>query len=266
MPQAKVLAPSIAARAGGGVFSAYPPDVSKVWLLRFGGPRKAVPVPKGARALTAGVAAGPDGRLWVFYGNEQQTFVTRTNKAVTAFEPVQTLKSPPGTVQYFRLEGEGSAGPLDLFADVTIDGTTKDGSYHTHVFPLLSLSVAKKVPDHAGQADEGARDRARHRRRRSRRRRPRHRPARRREDDRRERLCRRQRLGRAEAELRADSDEGRLPRGKRQSVVLTQRGEAMRSTTSPRQPTRRAPARPQPGRMTAFRDEPTGRSAREAVF
>ncbi len=145
MAQAKVLAPSIAARVGGGVWSAYPPDVSKVWLLRFGGPHRAVPVPKGARALTAGLAAGPDGRLWVFYGNEQQTFVTRTNKAVTAFEPVQTLKSPPGTVQYFRLEGEGSAGPLDLFADVTVDGARKDGSYHTHVFPQLSLSASKKV-------------------------------------------------------------------------------------------------------------------------
>lgn len=151
MPQAKVLAPSIAARAGGGVWSAYPPDVSKVWLLRFGGAHKSVPVPKGARALTAGVAAGPDGRLWVFYGNEQQTFVTRTNKAVTAFEPVQTLKSPPGTVQYFRLEGEGSAGPLDLFANVTVDGATKDGSYHTHVFPLLSLSVAKKAQSTQGK-------------------------------------------------------------------------------------------------------------------
>ena len=79
-------------------------------LVRFGGSAKSVPVPKGARVLTAGVAAGPEGRLWVFYGNEQTTYVTRTSKAVAGFEPVQALKSPPGTVQYFRLEGEGSAG------------------------------------------------------------------------------------------------------------------------------------------------------------
>jgi hypothetical protein len=144
MPQAKTLAPAIAARVGGGVYSAYTPDATRVWLLRFGGQTKPVPVPKGARVLVAGLAAGPDGRLWVFYGNEQQTFVTRTSKAVAGFEPVQTLRSPPGTAQYFRLEGEGSAGPLDLFADVTVDGKTKDGSYHTHVFPALSLSIAKK--------------------------------------------------------------------------------------------------------------------------
>jgi hypothetical protein len=145
MYQAKTLAPSIAARAGGGVYSAYTPEGTRVWLLRFGGQPKPVPVPKGTRVLTAGVAAGPDGRLWVFYGNEQQTYVTRTSKAVSGFEPVQTLKSPPGTAQYFRLEGEGSAGPLDLFADVTVDGKTKDGSYHQQVHPVLSLGVAKRL-------------------------------------------------------------------------------------------------------------------------
>jgi hypothetical protein len=143
MPGAKTQAPTIAARAGGGIFSAYAVNGTSVRLLRFSGPAKAVPVPKGTRVLVAGLAAGTDGRLWVFYGNEQQTFVTRTSKAVSGFEPVQILKSPAGAVQYFRLEGEGSAGPLDLFADVTVDGQTRDGSYQTHVFPALSLRVAK---------------------------------------------------------------------------------------------------------------------------
>jgi hypothetical protein len=145
MPRAKTLAPSIAARDGGGVFSAYAPDGSSVVLLRLGARPKRVPVPKGARVVTAGVAAGPDGRLWVFYGNEQTTYVTRTSKAVSGFEPVQKLESPPKTVQYFRLEGEGSAGPLDLFASVTIDGTTRDGSYHQQVQPALSLRASTKI-------------------------------------------------------------------------------------------------------------------------
>ena len=143
MPQSKAD-PTIAARAGGGIYSAYGLDGVKVRLLPFGAQPKPVPVPKGARVLTAGVAAGPEGRLWVFYGNEQTTYVTRTSKRVSSFEPVQTLKSPPKTVQYFRLEGEGSAGPLDLFADITVDGKTKDGSYHTQVQPKLSVRASKK--------------------------------------------------------------------------------------------------------------------------
>jgi len=144
MALSKGDAPSIAARAGGGVYSAYTPDGSRVLLLRYGGGPKSVPVPKGTRVLTAGVAAGPEGRLWVFYGNELETYVTRTSKAVSGFEPVQTLESPK-SAQYFRLEGEGSAGPLDLFVNLTVDGRAKDGSYHQQVWPALSLSASKKT-------------------------------------------------------------------------------------------------------------------------
>jgi len=149
MPQAKAMGPSIAARSGGGVYSAYASDEASVSLLRFGGQPQPVPVPKGASVLTAGVAAGPDGRLWIFYGNAQNTYVTRTSEGVSGFEPVQTLKSPPGALQYFRLEGEGSVGPLDLFADVTVDGGSKDGSYHQQVWPALSLAVTKQAVKNA---------------------------------------------------------------------------------------------------------------------
>ena len=142
MPQAKLDAPQIAARAGGGVYTAYTPDGARVWLLRYGSPPRPVPVPKGVHVLTAGVAPGPEGRLWLFYGSGDKTFVTRTSKAVGGFEPVQTLTSPTNA-QYFRIEGEGSAGPLDLFVDLTVDGKTKDGTYQTHVLPALSLVTAK---------------------------------------------------------------------------------------------------------------------------
>ena len=144
IPLAKLDSPQIAARTGGGVYTAYTPDGVRVLLLRFGGPSKAVPVPKGVHVLTAGVAPGPEGRLWVYFGSGEQTFVTRTSKAAGGFEPIQTLASPKNA-QYFRLEGEGSAGPLDLFVDLTVDGQAKDGTYQTHVLPVLSLVVAKKA-------------------------------------------------------------------------------------------------------------------------
>jgi hypothetical protein len=144
-PSTKLDSPQIAGRIGGGVYTAYTPDGVKVWLLRFGSRQKTVPVPKGARVLTAGLATGPEGRLWVFYGDEKTTYSTRSNKSVTRYEPVQKFNSPPGTVQYFRLEGEGSAGPLDVFADITVDGQARDGSYQHHVLALFSLGVAKKA-------------------------------------------------------------------------------------------------------------------------
>jgi hypothetical protein len=148
VPRNKMDGPTIAARSAGGIFTAYV-DGTQVVLQQYGGKSRKVPVPKGARALTAGVAAGPDGRLWVYYGDEQSTYVTRSSRHVSGWEPVQKLKSPPKTVQYFRLEGEGSAGPLDLFADITVDGQTKDGSYATHVQPKLSLRATKKTVKNA---------------------------------------------------------------------------------------------------------------------
>jgi hypothetical protein len=143
VPRNKMDGPTIAARSAGGIFTAYV-DGNQVVLQQYGGKSRKVPMPKGARVLTASVAAGPDGRLWVFYGDEQTTYVTRSSRHVSGWEPVQALKSPPKTVQYFRLEGEGSAGPLDLFADITVDGQTKDGSYATHVEPKLSLRATTK--------------------------------------------------------------------------------------------------------------------------
>lgn len=137
--------PQLAARSTGGIYTAYAADSARVLIARVGSQPRAVPVPKGVEVLDAGLAAGPDGRLWVFYGNARQTFVTRTSKGVGGFEPVQALPSPPGAVQYFRVEGEGSAGPLDLFADVTVDGGSRDGSYHVQVHPALSLRVSRSA-------------------------------------------------------------------------------------------------------------------------
>jgi hypothetical protein len=145
IPQSKVDSPQIAARAGGGVYTAFAPDSARVLLVRYGGGTKSVPVPKGTQVLTAGLAAGPEGRLWVFYGNAQKTYVTRTSKGVSGFEPVQTFASPPNLAQYFRLEGEGSSGPLDLFLDLTSFSQPKTGSWHTHVLPALSLRAARRT-------------------------------------------------------------------------------------------------------------------------
>ncbi len=135
--------PMIAARAGGGVYGAVIqiPNWTKVWLVRYGGAARAVPLPKGAQAFWAGVAAGPEGRMWVYAADKQHVYVTRTNKHVNAYEPVQTLTLPPGN-DGAVLQGEGSAGPLDLVGLLTYHGA-KDGAWHTQVLPALSLAAAK---------------------------------------------------------------------------------------------------------------------------
>ncbi len=137
--------PMIAARSTGGVYGAvlHVPDWTKVTLVRFGGPSRTMPMPKGAQAFSAGVAAGPEGRLWVYSADRERLYVTRTNKAVTAFEPVQTLRFPGALGAAAVLEGEGSTGPLDLLAALTFYNA-RDGAWHTQVRPQLSLSVSKR--------------------------------------------------------------------------------------------------------------------------
>jgi hypothetical protein len=121
-----------------GVYVAYA-DASAARLYRYGGATKMLA--KGP-FTSATACAGPDGRLWVSWGTASEgLFVTRSNKAVTGFEPVQKLKLPQNTKDGLTyVQCEGSAGPVDLFADAFVG--TAGGFWHTHVLATLSLRAA----------------------------------------------------------------------------------------------------------------------------
>lgn len=113
-----------------GVYVAYA-DGTAVKLYRYGGNSKTLA--KGAY-WSATDCAGPEGRLWVAWADHSGgLFVTRSNRAASAFEPVQKLRAPSGPGLSF-LQCEGSTGPTDLFAD-------NGGFFHTHVLAQLSLSA-----------------------------------------------------------------------------------------------------------------------------
>ena len=120
---------SLSSRLGApGVFVAYT-DTKALHLYRYGGRSKIVA--RGA-LRSAGLCPGPDGRLWLAWGDQAGgIFVTRSNKAVSTFEPVQKLRGPGGPGVTF-VQCEGSAGPVDLFAD-------SGGFFHTHLLAQLSL-------------------------------------------------------------------------------------------------------------------------------
>lgn len=113
-----------------GVYVAYA-DGTAVRLYRYGGASKTIA--RGAY-WSATTCAGPEGRLWVAWADHSNgLFVTRSNRAASAFEPVQKLRAPSGPGLSF-LQCEGSTGPADLFAD-------NGGFFHTHVLAQLSLSA-----------------------------------------------------------------------------------------------------------------------------
>jgi hypothetical protein len=128
---------------GPGVFGAYTADARHVRLMRYGGGTVAVGSLASVTPAALGVATGIDGRIWVMWGSDNGNIaVTRSNKAVTRFEPVQHLSEK--IVTLFHLAGDGRLGPLDLLADQLADTNPllPSGVYHARVLPELSAAVA----------------------------------------------------------------------------------------------------------------------------
>jgi hypothetical protein len=119
------------------------PQVTKpaVRLYRYKGATKKIA--KGAFTV-AKVFAGPQGRLWLVWGDAKNVYVTRTNKAAGKREPVQKLKAPSGTGFLADADGEGSQGALDLFVKSDAGGGL--GFWHAHVLAQFALSA--KVAGH----------------------------------------------------------------------------------------------------------------------
>jgi hypothetical protein len=159
---------------GPGVFAAYPSNYAtptKIRLIRYGGGSVPVGSVKRLKATAWGVATGPQGRIWVIWSGQINgkgvTAITRSNKAVTRFEPIQRYNF--NWSYLFTLNGDGRLGPLDLLIGGTPlvkSGQAVGGTYYARALPVLSasVSVAKvgaafsltvKVTD-AGDAVSGA--------------------------------------------------------------------------------------------------------------
>jgi hypothetical protein len=131
-PLAKDWSVSESGRIGAaGVFVANA-DGKSVRLSRYRGSSKTLAT---GPYFSAAVCGGPQGRLWVAWGDASGLFVTRSNRAAGAFEPVQKLR-PPSSNGLTFVQCEGSSGPADLFAD---DGT---GFWHTHVLAHFAVHAA----------------------------------------------------------------------------------------------------------------------------
>jgi hypothetical protein len=109
-----------------------------LWKVDTGKPHLVI---KADRNEHANVAAAPEGRLWLMWEVDGTIFATRTNRAATKIGGVNTLKPPSGG-SIFRLNGEGSAGPLDLIANVQTGST--NGFWHQQVWPKLQLVASSR--------------------------------------------------------------------------------------------------------------------------
>lgn len=146
---------AIAARLGApGVYVAYGagyPTYKTVNLWRHGSADPMV-VAKAERARLVNISPGPEGRLWVMWERNRRAYATRSNRALTRFGAVAEVTPPAGKAEsgIYKVKGEGSLGPLDLF--LACQSINELATWHTQVFPPLSVtaSPAKLIAEDGG--------------------------------------------------------------------------------------------------------------------
>ncbi len=125
-----------------GVFVAFCegyPTAKSVDLWQYG-QAKPVVIASVNGGCRAHVSAGPEGRLWMVWSNGGKLLAARSNRAVSRWGAPIQIGTPPGWDATYRVKGEGSAGPLDVFAHVGAGGGVS--TWHTHVLPLLAINAA----------------------------------------------------------------------------------------------------------------------------
>src|SRR4051794_28446440 len=135
----------IVARAGGGVYVAYPggyPTTKLVRLWRVADSKSAV-VGSSNFDHIVNLAADPDGRLWVFWverGSHARVFARRSNRAATKFGPAVEIAAPHGQSSAYKIDGSAQSGALDL---VVLWGgnSPQQAQFHTQIEPGLALTA-----------------------------------------------------------------------------------------------------------------------------
>jgi len=142
----------IVARAGGGVYVAYPggyPTMRQVRLWRIADSKSAV-LATSNHDHVASLAAAPDGRLWVFWVERSarpQVFARRSDKSATKFGPAVKLSPPKGQQSAFKIDGNAQASRLDV---VVLFGNAagKQAQWHTQILAGLDLAASPSKIKH----------------------------------------------------------------------------------------------------------------------
>jgi len=134
----------LAARAGGGVYTAYPTPLAqnrvRVWRVGAGN------APVVARKRGAGpvaIAAAGDGRLWAVWdakgGIDGDIRARRSNRGATRWGAAVRAGRPRGTLQAYRLDASAAGGALDVLALFNIGTSSDAATFHRRLRPGLTL-------------------------------------------------------------------------------------------------------------------------------
>ena len=137
----------LVARAGGGVYTAYPAPQAqnqvRVWRVGAGN------APIVARKRGGGpvaVAAASEGRLWAVWddrgGVDARIVARRSNKGATRWGAEVTAGRPSGTLQAYRLDASAAGDTLDLLGVFNLGTSSNASTFHRRIQPGLTLTAA----------------------------------------------------------------------------------------------------------------------------
>jgi len=131
-----------------GVYVAYPggyPTADRVLLWKVGSSRSATLDKGGADHRGVTLAAAPDGRLWVLWGqrigDRLRVFARRSNPGVSQFGAKVAVAPPPGGDQIWKLDASAQSGLVDVLGSFTTPGSL--ATWHTQIQPGLTVEVAR---------------------------------------------------------------------------------------------------------------------------
>ncbi len=124
-----------------GVYMAYCayPSCATVRLWKFGASTSRVVGSGQSTGTEVAIAAGSNGRLWVLWMRENTIWARRSNPSATAFGETVKIRAP-ALIQY-KLDAEGSRGPLDVFVTAADDDFAL-ALWHRRLQPGLTLTAS----------------------------------------------------------------------------------------------------------------------------
>lgn len=135
---------SAAARAGGGVYTAYVTAARKsidVWKLGASKPFATIKDSQGPSDVV--VTAGPGGRIWLYWRDDVAWHAARSNRAATRFGPTSTVGTPKNDTSNLAIAAAGIGGPLEAVGLLTTAKSVDEVVAHQFL-PRLTVSVSPK--------------------------------------------------------------------------------------------------------------------------
>jgi hypothetical protein len=137
----------LVARAGGGVYTAYPTpqDQSQVRVWRVGAANAPIVARKSGSGPVA-IAKADDGRLWVLWDDKGGLGATiharRSNRGATRWGAEVSAGRPRGTLQSYRLDASAIGGAVDVLGVFNLGTSTNAATFHRRLLPGLTLTAS----------------------------------------------------------------------------------------------------------------------------